>query len=621
LFAGVFLNESTARPATLPGANPAKSGDLSLQIMDPRTESVSTTRSHANILGRTSPDAKINVHGEQARVFATGIFVRDQVPLKMGENQIRIVATAPNGRRVERTVTITRTAPAPATPRALGPGLEIDADSIEPARDVLLAQGDVLELSFRGTPGQMAEFRLVNSDWRPMTEVVGSEVGEPAGVYRAAMVAGAGPSGQDEPVKFRLRRQSSVSGASQSVAAGDAAVESQSKAKVGFWDETTLRLARVKEGGATLSFGMHEVRLGGPYLAELPAGTLLRLNGMRGDNYRVRLSSALEAWVAQRDVEWTQPGTPLPHVAFTSVSISGDDSADYVTIPYSARVPFAINPATSPAGRAAIEIDFYGAHHAATWISHAATAKLVREVTVAQVASDHLRVQVELHDRLLWGFQWSVSNNALRLTVRRPPTFASPPASPLKGLTIALEPGHGGGNSGARGVSGSLEKDINRMAVEDLARQFQAAGVRTVIVREGDEEISLSERTSRAIKSNADLFISVHANAAGQERGYLRVSGTSTYYKWSHNRDFSAAIHARLLAHTGLNDFGNVGNFNYYPTRVNTWMPSMLVEQAFMSNPEDEAKMLDPIFRREMMRAVVLGTEDWLKQVREARQP
>jgi N-acetylmuramoyl-L-alanine amidase len=42
----------------------------------------------------------------------------------------------------------------------------------------------------------------------------------------------------------------------------------------------------------------------------------------------------------------------------------------------------------------------------------------------------------------------------------------------------------------------------------------------------------------------------------------------------------------------------------------------MLVEQAFMSNPEDEAKMLDPVFRKEMMRAVVLGTEDWLKEMR-----
>jgi N-acetylmuramoyl-L-alanine amidase len=180
-------------------------------------------------------------------------------------------------------------------------------------------------------------------------------------------------------------------------------------------------------------------------------------------------------------------------------------------------------------------------------------------------------------------------------------------------LTIALEPGHGGSNAGARGISGSLEKDINRMAVAELSDQFQKAGARTVIVREDDEDLPLSERTRRAIASNANLFISVHANSAGHERGYLRVSGTSTYYKWSFSRDFADAIHSRLLEYTRLDDFGNVGNFNYSPIRMNTWMPAMLVEQAFMSNPEDEARMLDPEFRKRMMQGVVKGTEDWLK--------
>jgi N-acetylmuramoyl-L-alanine amidase len=522
LAAGLFVGCATPRPSPSPAAPASQPGELSLQIMDPRSATVSTTRGFVNVLGRTSPDAKVSVGGEPAQVFATGIFVRDQVPLELGENQITIVATARDGQRLERVVTVNRLPEPVVAPRPPRQGIEPDTDSHE--------------------------------------------------------------------------------------AAG--------KEKAGFWDETTLRFARVKEDGAALSFGVHEVRLGGPYLAELPAGTLLRVTGMRGGNYRVRLSPALDGWVASRDVEWAPPETVLPHLAFTSLSAYGDASTDHVSIPYAAPVPFSVTPTQSPGGRAAIEIDFFGAHHAATWISHRLTAKAVREVTMHQVATDHLRVCVELHARQLWGYQWNVTNNTFRLSVRRPPTLPSPPASPLRGLSIALEAGHGGPNSGARGVSGSLEKDINRMAVEELARQFQAVGVRTVLVRENDENPTLGERTRRAVLSNADLFISVHANSAGNERGYLRVSGTSTYYKWSFSRDLSAAIHARLLAHTGLDDFGNVGNFNYYPIRANTWMPSMLVEQAFMSNPEDEAKMLNPVFRKEMMRAVVLGAEDWLKEMR-----
>jgi N-acetylmuramoyl-L-alanine amidase len=382
------------------------------------------------------------------------------------------------------------------------------------------------------------------------------------------------------------------------------------------WPEAEHKIGRVRNDGAGLSYGVHEVRLGGPYLAEMPASTLLKVVGARGENYRVRLTPNLDAWIASRDVDWASNGMIQPHLAFTSISVSGGASSDLVTIPYSDPVPFSISPGLSPAGRGAIRIDFYGAHHAATWLSHQASAKVVREVSVDQIAADHLRVTVELEDRQIWGYRWSVTNNAFRLNVRRAPKLPAAPASPLQGLTVALEPGHGGSNTGARGVSGSLEKDINRMAVEELAAQFTAIGSRVVVVRKGDEDLSLDGRTQRAIESNADLFISVHANAASQDRGYLRVSGTSTYYKWSFSRDFSDAIHARLLAHTRLDDFGNVGNFNYYPIRVNTWMPAMLVEQAFMSNPEDEAKMLDPEFRKEMMRAVVLGTEDWLRKMR-----
>ena len=438
----------------------------------------------------------------------------------------------------------------------------------------------------------MAEYRLGHSDWQPLPEVRDLVSDQPSGQYRANFVGPAGADSPGQPIQFRLRRAEFAPG--DSSASGPTVVEATSRGQVSFWDEAALRLVRVTDEGTALSFGLHEVRLGGPYRAELPAGTLLRVVGQRGDNYRIQLAPVMDGWVSRRDVDWAAPGTPLPHLAFTSISIYGETAADQVVIPTAHRcVRDHAHDKSADAPRLRwISLRSSRRH----WLSHRHTARVVREVTVQQVAADHVRVRVELHSRQLWGYQWAVTNNALRISVRRPPLLAPPPASPLQGLTIALEAGHGGPNNwGARGVSGSLEKDINRMAVDELARQFEAAGARIVQVREGDTNPTLAERVHRAIAANADLFISVHANSAGSERGYLRVSGTSTYYKWPFCRDFSAAIHARLLAHTGLDDFGNVGNFNYYPIRANTWMPSMLVEQAFMSNPADEAKMLDRV--------------------------
>lgn len=605
---------ASAAAAAAAEANP----EAGLRILDPRGESTTTTRAVAHVLGRIAPGSKVWVEGQAAEVFATGIFARDNVPLQLGENQLRVVATTPDGQKHEQVVRVKREPEAAAAPEPKERRLAIDAESLEPAQNCILSRGDVLELSFRGTPGQAAEYCLSAGDWQPMHETRDAATGQPTGFYRAAFVAGATADTTNAPVRFRLRARPNEADGLR--VAGGPVVEVSGRATVDLWDETRLRLVRVTEEGVGLSFGLHEVRLGGPYLAELPAGTLLRVTGMREGNYHVRLSPGQDGWIARRAVEWAPPGTPPPHLSFTSLSVGGNEAADLVAIPYSAPVPFAVTPARSAAGRAALEIDFYGAHHAATWISHRPAARVIREVTVQQVAAGHLRVSVELNGAQLWGYQWGVTNDAVMLRVRRPPKLAAAPGSPLRGLVLALEPGHGGSDSGARGVSGSQEKNINRWAVEELARQLEAAGARTVIVRPQDEALPLGARVRRAVAADADLFISVHANAAGHARGYLSVSGTSTYYKWPFCRDLSAAIHARLLEITRLNDFGNVGNFNYYPLRANTWMPTVLVEQAFMTHPGDEAKMLDPEFRREMMRAVLLGAEDWLKRVRaEAR--
>jgi len=258
-------------------------------------------------------------------------------------------------------------------------------------------------------------------------------------------------------------------------------------------------------------------------------------------------------------------------------------------------------------------LDLDGAHNSATLITHRATATVVRDVSVEQPAAGRIRVRIIMRDRRLWGYKVERAGAALRITTRRPPPPAESPVWPLRGLIIALEPGHGGpDNVGARGPTGSLEKDVNRWTVEELREELERAGARVVVVRPGDENPPLAERARQVAESGAHIFISMHANAGGTENGYLRVGGASTYYKHPFCRELSEAIHRRILQTTGLADFGNVGAFNYTPLRLVTWVPSMLVEQAFMSNPSDEAYLLDPAQRSRTVLAVRLGIEDFV---------
>jgi N-acetylmuramoyl-L-alanine amidase len=184
----------------------------------------------------------------------------------------------------------------------------------------------------------------------------------------------------------------------------------------------------------------------------------------------------------------------------------------------------------------------------------------------------------------------------------------------LSGLRVALEPGHGSSeNLGAVGATGVPEKDVNRWTVDALKAELERVGAQVVVVRNGDENPNLRERARRVTASDAQLFVSVHANASDTSGGYLRSRGTATFYKHAMGRDLAAAVQRRLLAGTGLDDLGLVGSFNYAPIRLVTWMPAVLVEQAFLSNPAEEAQLLDPAFRARIAQSIRMGLEDFLR--------
>jgi N-acetylmuramoyl-L-alanine amidase len=366
--------------------------------------------------------------------------------------------------------------------------------------------------------------------------------------------------------------------------------------------------------GVALSHGLHEVRLGGPFLAELPAGTLLLVNGRTAQHYRVALAPDTTVWAPIAALAPAAEGTARPWAAFTSLSVEGSARGDVVSIPLPADLPFAVRAVPAGTGPAQLELDLYGAHLATTWITQRASARLVREVSVEQPADGRLRVRITLNGRTLWGWRVERSGGQLQLAIPAPPAIQ--PRAPLKGLRIALEAGHGGpGNLGAIGGTGVPEKDVNRWTVDALAAELEAAGARVLQVRDGDESPTLAERAARVAASDAQLFISVHANAVDTARGVLRVQGTSTYYRHAHQRELASAIQRRMLAVTGLADFGVVGAFNYLPLRRTTGVPAVLVEQAFMTHPADEAQMLDPRFRARIAHAVRLGLEDYLRGI------
>jgi N-acetylmuramoyl-L-alanine amidase len=177
-------------------------------------------------------------------------------------------------------------------------------------------------------------------------------------------------------------------------------------------------------------------------------------------------------------------------------------------------------------------------------------------------------------------------------------------------MVVVIDAGHGGTNTGASGLQSKiLEKDYTLMFAKELQKILKKQKVKVLMVRENDTTIDNRDRILWALQYNPDIFISFHLNSSGRNT----ARGVSTYYKHIAYRSFTQNLLKRLLTIKNLQEFGNIGSFNFQPVQP-TEYPSCLVEVAFLSNEEDEKMILDPKFRRNVANQVYLGIKDWIKE-------
>lgn len=182
--------------------------------------------------------------------------------------------------------------------------------------------------------------------------------------------------------------------------------------------------------------------------------------------------------------------------------------------------------------------------------------------------------------------------------------------SGLAGRTIVVDAGHGGQDPGAIGAAGTREKDVTLAVAQRVARLLEQSGATVVMTRDGDMTLELSERVSVANALRADAFVSIHADAIGQQRV---ASGTSTFYfpengntpEQSTNRRYAEAIQRELQQVVGLPDRGVLQR--RFHVVSNTRMPSALVEVGFIDNPEEEKLLVDPDFQHTAAGGIVQG--------------
>ena len=252
--------------------------------------------------------------------------------------------------------------------------------------------------------------------------------------------------------------------------------------------------------------------------------------------------------------------------------------------------------------------------------------------------------------------------------VKPTPPVATPPknvpnqgtpkqTSPSK-ITIMIDPGHGGEDSGAVGPSGLREKDVVLKVARLLKQTINAqAGMRALLTRDEDIFIPLGVRVAKARQVKADLFISIHADAfttpsaSGSSVFALSSSGASSaagkFLAQSQNEsDAIGGVITKgsdpylnktlvdLTITATINDglklgkqvLGSIAKLNRLHNQQGTVeqagfavlkapdIPSILVETAFISNPAEESKLRDPAFQKKMALAILEGINRYISQ-------
>ncbi|UCC41756.1 MAG: N-acetylmuramoyl-L-alanine amidase [Candidatus Aminicenantes bacterium] len=252
---------------------------------------------------------------------------------------------------------------------------------------------------------------------------------------------------------------------------------------------------------------------------------------------------------------------------------------------------------------------------------------------------------------------YSQNANFIKLSVKDFPDFSRvivSSSSFQEAKTIVIDPGHGGLENGAKGKFGTLEKDITLgISLKLRAIIERNLALRVVLTREKDIDVSLENRAALANNNKADLFISIHTNssyrkkARGSETFFLSLNATDEEarrlaYLENNSAEFEESIAAdnedeikmilwdmaqkvylkqsSQLAESIQNELNlllrtyNRG-IKQAPFRVLTGVacPAVLVEVAFISNSEEERKLLTEEFQSNVAQAIYRGLTNYIK--------
>jgi len=601
----------------LPPVPSVRGAPLALAVRYPNDNQVITSRDSNFVLGAVgSGDATLRINGQTVAVAPNGAFLAwlPNPPATAPRYEIEVVRGADTVRRSLRVRYPVRTA-LPASG-----ALRVDSTSLQPGRDAWARADELIRVSLRAPANAMVRVEGAGKE-RSLTANSGSMVhgslnGGSAGAGSLGN-GGLGREGEDAGVLW-----------STEVPAGWLADTATPARVVVLRDRDTVALrvpavrvlhrdtrvlaqlrSNISVGSDTDRVIAARTNAGGTYKWLLLPGTVLEVTGRQGRNMRVALDEALDVWVDQADLALLPEGTARPRRVSGGFRVSPAREWVDMVIATGERPAHHVE-----AGGREITLTLYGVQANPDISPIFGTDSLIRRISWEQVTSDRVRVTLTLSQPAFgWLSLWDDARRAFVLRVRRLPVIDA--AQPLKGLIIAVDPGHP--PAGATGPTGLYEGDAVFPVGMQLVELLKARGATAFSTRASLDPLGLTDRGVIARRANAHAFLSIHLNALPDGVNPFTANGTSTLFYHNASEPLARHVQHALMARFGLRDLGI--HYQNLAVARPTWYPSILAEGLFLMLPEQEAAMRDPAFQRKYAEALAFGVEQYFRDLADGK--
>lgn len=532
------------------------------------------------IIGNTCKSCSIAINDKPAKVYSTGAFALE-INLKPGDTSF-IIKSENNGKSATKKINYSYVLPKPAEPVKT---LSVESIQIYPEGDLVLRPGDRIKFKVKALPNCVVK----TIGGTALNEMPIASTKGMAGIYQGEYVV------QPDDSFFLMKMPVSITDSSGKT------IIKETKNLYSVMSQYTQGIAITKGRLAHLEYGLGDDRLGGAKIGYIDSNIVLKIIGKVGTHYKVQLAKSRTAYIPEELVTLMPKGSFAPESLTDKITVYGDSIYDYVKLNLFAKLPYQSFQLTEPSR---IVVDVFGATNNTNWITQLQTAAEIKSIDYEQVADGIFRISIQLQHHQHWGHSIYYSGNSLIIKIKQQPKNLS-----LDNLTIAIDAGHGGTNNGAVGATGTYEKEITLALSLKLKKALEKEGAKIIMTRDREIFFDNKERILFYRDSTPDLLLSIHLNSSEEP---FRAGGTSTYYRYIGFKPLSLLIYKRLLE-LGLKEYGNTGSFNFMLNSP-TEYPNALIETLFISNLEEEEKILGPGYQQQMVEKIVLGLKDFLGQ-------